>query len=91
MITPAIDGGAALVAKLDALPGEIQRAIHAAAPTPTLPRKRGREASGASGRGLGPRSRSRAARFRPQGHRTAGVPPAIGAAIATALQQVLHP
>jgi hypothetical protein len=30
-------------------------------------------------------------RFRPPGGRTAGVPPAISAAIATALQQVLHP
>jgi|HubBroStandDraft_6_1064221.scaffolds.fasta_scaffold242455_4 hypothetical protein len=30
-------------------------------------------------------------RFRPPRGRTAGVPPAISAAIATALQQVLHP
>ena len=68
MITPVIDGGSALAAKLDALPEVIRAA---------LVNEAGR---------LG-RVRHR---FRPPGGRTAGVPPAISAAIATALQQVLN-
>jgi hypothetical protein len=73
VITPAIDGDMALLARLDALPGAIQRAIRAA--LAAEPNRLGRVRH----------------RFRPPGGRTAGVPPAISAAIATALQQVLHP
>jgi len=75
VITPAIDGAAEVFARLDALPAEIQRAIRAALVHWTA--------------GVPP------ARFRPKSARsfvlrTTGVPPAIHAAIETALQQVLH-
>jgi hypothetical protein len=75
VITPVIDGDAELAAKLDAIPGEIQRAIRAALVRRTA--------------GIPPaRFRPRSARAFVL--RTAGVPPALRAAIETALQQVLH-